>query len=362
MNNYDGKLNLSAPQGRPPRMTAQSTCPFVADILSQPRVLRAALAELGPPRLQACAQLIRAYDRVVLTGMGGSYAALIPTWRSLLGSCKAVWLIDTAELLSLAEVMLTDKTLVIAVSQSGRSAELVSLAERFRSSARFLAVTNDPASALARASHAILEIHAGEEHAVSTRTYLNTLAVLHLLVQASHGEYNITHWQKTADAIEAYLQDWRDRVEVFKRKLGMPERLMLLARGDSMASAVYAALVVKEAAKCPVEAMGAAQFRHGPLELADSRFAAIVLAGANRFERERNLALAQDIERYGGRAFWLDTQEVADHPHPIEAPGRDANLLAAQTIPLQLLSVALAEQAGLEPGVFRHLQKVTTVE
>jgi len=327
-------------------------------------VLRDLLSRLARDPLQAAARLIASHERIVLTGMGGSYAALLPMWRTLIASGKTTWHLDTAELLSLAEPLLTAQTLVIAVSQSGRSAELVTLVERFSPQARFLAVTNDPVSPLARASTAVVEIHAGVENAVSTRTYLNTLAALDLLTRDACGESDIEHWSCAADAIERYLVDWREHVETLKVLLGLPERLMLLARGDSMAAALYAGLIIKEAAKWPVEAMESAQFRHGPLELADSRLAALVMAGQDAGERDRNLKLAQDVERYGGRAFWLDPTQVTGHPRVIPSPGAVAGAAhaAIEAVPLQLLSVALAEQSGIEPGVFRHLQKVTTIE
>jgi glutamine---fructose-6-phosphate transaminase (isomerizing) len=74
------------------------------------------------------------------------------------------------------------------------------------------------------------------------------------------------------------------------------------------------------------------------------------------------LRLAQDIARYGGKAVWLDAEPVSELPHlaipRLAGPARSA----VEAVPLQLLSVALAEQTGIEPGAFRHLQKVTVTE
>jgi len=63
-----------------------------------------------------------------------------------------------------------------------------------------------------------------------------------------------------ADGIERYLEHWRTRTDALKAALGIPDRLVLLARGASLAAAFYGALINKEAAKWPVEAMNAAQF------------------------------------------------------------------------------------------------------
>ena len=370
---------------------------YIIDILDQPEALRVGLSAWSRLDFKPIAASIRRSERVVLTGMGSSYAALLPAWRSLIKADIAAWLLDTAELLTLGSAFLTPNTLVIAASQSGRSAELIALNEQAQGRSPLIAITNDPASPITRGAAHVLELHSGVEYAVSTRSYLNTLALASILGsgvcdESAHDPWAqaMKPWMDTPDPIEHYLEHWRARVDALKTALGSPDRLLLLARGSSLAAAFYGALINKEAAKWPVEAMNAAQFRHGPLELADSRLTALILAGNEPADRERNLRLASDVHRYGGRALWLDAEgesatstisnvsaEVRKSPSPhrelpaVAAPAVPAfnfprvpasACAAAEILPLQLLSVALAELAGIEPGVFRHLQKVTSVE
>ena len=295
------------------------------------------------------------HDRVILTGMGASLAALRPAWMTLVASGVPAWLIETAELLNDAPALLAGDALVVAASQSGRSAEAVALVEA--SSATLVALTNDPSSPLAVGADVTVEIHAGVEHAVSTRSYVNTLAAAQLVGDALAGRTVARgYWGRGRGAGGVPRRRGRSMCAAVKAVVGVPERLYLLARGASLAAASCGALIAKEAAKRPVEAMSSPQFRHGPLELADERLTAIVLAGTGA-DRERNRRLYEDLERLGAVALWADV----DGDIPLAATSEDGRPMA-EIVALQLLTVALAELTGVPAGEFRHLEKVTTVE
>jgi glutamine---fructose-6-phosphate transaminase (isomerizing) len=341
-------------------MLSSSTTRYVADILSQPSALRALQARRS--NHEPAAAIIRARGQIVLTGMGASFAALWPAWRRLVNAGLSAWHIETAELLSLGGLLRKPGMVFIAASQSGRSAELLSLAERIHAAHPLIAITNDPASPLATSATTVVEMHAGAEHAVSTRTYLNTLSVAGALVSAVNGEESTEADERIADAMDSYLEHWRSHVDSLKDRVGTPSRTVILGRDESFAAALYGGLILKEAAKWPVEGCTPAQFRHGPLEIADERLSALILAGTEPISRERNLKLANDIERYGGHAFWIDSEAIPGIRH-IDMPRlTGAARAAAEVVPLQLLSVAIAELTGIEPGTFRHLSKVTTIE
>ena len=104
--------------------------------------------------------------------------------------------------------------------------------------------------------------------------------------------------------------------------------------------------------------MSSPQFRHGPLELADERLTAIVLAGTGA-DRERNRRADEDLLRLGAVAVWADN---VDGDIPLAVTPEDGRPMA-EIVALQLLTVALAELTGVPAGEFRHLgEKVTTVE
>jgi len=138
--------------------------------------------------------------------------------------------------------------------------------------------------------------------------------------------------------------------------------IFVLGRGSSLASARTAALIMKEAARRPVEGMSVPQFRHGPLEMADHDLTALVFAG-DPAERALNERMRTDLAATGARCVWVDVEPSARPPRgpSIVTPalsGRDARPLA-EIVPMQLLTVVLAERLGQEPGQFRQIDKIT---
>lgn len=343
--------------------TTQATTAYLNDILDQPDCLRTLLRSRSWEAITELAGRTRDHDRIVLTGMGASLFALWPAWLTLVRAGRAAWLIETAQLLHDLPDLMTDSTLVIAASQSGRSAEIVALADRADRWAGLVGITNGTTNPLVERADVAISIESGDEHAVSTRSYVNTLAAATLASEclierpSSEGKFDAA-----ADSIANYLGTWRERVDQIKTLLGLPERLYLLGRGASLAGAGCGALILKEASKWPAEAMSSGQFRHGPLELADSRLTAIVLAGHNEPDRQRNLRLLEDIDRYGGKGICADTDRNTTRSRLPLADADGAARGIAEIVAIQLVSVAIAEQTDIEPGVFRHLEKVTTVE
>jgi glutamine---fructose-6-phosphate transaminase (isomerizing) len=343
--------------------TTPTTTPYLNDILNQPDCLRTLLERRSWEAIKGLARQTGRHDRIVLTGMGASLFALWPAWLTLVRAGRPAWLIETAQLLHDLPELMTDNTLVIAASQSGRSAEIVALTERAGRWSGLVGITNGTGNPLLERADVGIGIEAGEEHAVSTRSYVNTVAAATLAAEClTELPSSASKFEAAADAVERYLDTWRERVDGIKALLGLPERLYLLGRGASLAAAGCGALILKEAAKWPAEAMSSGQFRHGPLELADPRMTAVVLPGDNEPDRQRNLRLVEDIDRYGGKAIWADTGRGKSHSNLPVADADGAALGIAEIVAIQLISVAIAELTGIEAGVFRHLEKITTVE
>ncbi len=225
--------------------------PYILDILSQPAAVKAALEHFDPAPLAPLAAAVQRgdFDRLVLTGMGGSLYACYPTWQMLAAAgLPAVW-VDTAELIHHTPGLVTPKTLLWLFSQSGKSAEIVSVLdfERVQRPAALLAAVNDLDSPLAKAvksfggPSAQVPIQAEVEKTVSTRTYTNTLAVGQLAALALLGmevELARESLLQTSAVMEEYLATWEHRVGSLGEQIGFPGRLAILGRGPSMA-AVY---------------------------------------------------------------------------------------------------------------------------
>lgn len=342
--------------------------PYITDILAQPDALRKAVSKFSTHSLGSVGQRLNngEFDRIIVTGMGSSYNAGYPAYLQLATLPVPVLFVNAAELLHYSSEQIGARTLLWLNSQSGRSAELVNILERIKATppACILASVNDETSPLASAADVCLPIHAGQESTVSTKTFVNTLAInllasLHLTGQ----NFDTLKDQilTVADKIEVYLSDWEAHVAHIDSLLGDFDELFIIGRGPSMSVTWTGALICKEAAKYAVEGMNAADFRHGPLELTSSSFLALILAGSPKTSA-LNRNLATDIVKYGGRALWIDTVNDSQLPTIIYPESANVVRPLAEIIPLQLLTVALAERKGIQPGHFRVVGKVTTTE
>jgi glucosamine--fructose-6-phosphate aminotransferase (isomerizing) len=161
-------------------------------------------------------------------------------------------------------------------------------------------------------------------------------------------------------AMQAYLDDWQAHYQYIGESIGQPGHLVLTGRGASLASVFCGALIIGEAGSSPAIGMPAGQFRHGPLEMCSPDLSVIVLAGPEK-TRQLNQRLAIDIAKCGANSFWLgpEIEGVTVLPMPLVD---DLVLPLAEMLPLQLLTIYLAEQAGLVPGVFKFIGKVTLEE
>jgi len=346
--------------------------PFVSDILSQAEALHEALDKYDPSILhhQVKALQDQDYDRIILTGMGASFYALYPTWLYLTQKgIPAVW-VDTAELVHYAHQLLTPRSLVWAVSQSGGSGEIKSLIEHIKDHpvGSLLAFTNDTDNPLKEAASAdrqfaMMPIYARSEATVSTRTYLNTLAFTQLSARVFAGQDLSSDYRAlwdTAEAIATYLSKWQEHQKTIGEQLGNPEKLVLVGRGNSLATVDCGATGLAEAAKMHGVGMASGEFRHGPLDICAPDLSVLVYAGPPQ-TMELNFNLAQDIIRYHGKAYWLGPQqpEIPSLPMPqVELIG----LPLVEILPLQLLSLHVSQQKGIEPGKFRYIGKVTAIE
>src|SRR3984893_18184717 len=293
------------------------TTPFERDIGDQAEALLAFSQSATPPGLP---RLLRGhYDRVVLTGMGSSHFAALPSWRRLIDAGYPAWWVDTGQLLD-SPRLITPGTLLVATSQSGASAEIVARLESkssIKQAAALIAITNDPASPLARQAHALVPLHSGGEATVSTKSYLNSLAA------------------------------------------PLDGRLAYIGYGDHSATALYAALITKEAAKIPAEGFAGGQFRHGPLELAGPGLTAVLFGGDAPVNPSLH-QLGRDLLASGSAVLAVGDLDLAG-ANQIAAPSGDALAqLAHGALVAQHLSVAIARAKGITPGTFTYGSKVTT--
>jgi glutamine---fructose-6-phosphate transaminase (isomerizing) len=338
--------------------------PYIKDILSQPSALREALDRYSSSTLERVNT--SDFDRIILSGMGSSYNAAYPALIQLSTQITPVQLVNAAELLHSLSGMIGTRSLLWLNSQSGRSAELVHLLDRIKtcSPACLLTFVNDSSSPMAERADVCIPIYAGTEATVSTKTYVNMLAVnLLAAIQLGGGDVDaaIREMRNAADAMDAYLSDWKTHVQELDSMLGDFDQLFLIGRGTSMSAVWNGSLINKEAAKSAFEGMHAADFRHGPLEIVAPGFAAVIFAGAGQTSA-LNRHLALEIISHGGKVIWVDSASDPEIPTLVLPVTSELSRPLVEILPMQMLTLAMARRKGLQAGQFRHVSKVTARE
>ncbi len=338
---------------------------FQDDLLEQPQALQRTLDGLRISQpLTAFAQALSRgqYRRIVVTGMGSSLCAAQPLILRLISQGLHAQSIETSELIHHATALIEPRTLIVAISQSGESVEVVQLVELAKNKATILGVTNSPESPLAREAAAAILTRAGQETSVSCKTYVATLAALCWLGDQFSDGGQARQFPQLAgvpDCVALYLSRHQDHVAQLTQVLDGINYLILTGRGISLAAAQDGALIIKESARFPAEGMSAAGFRHGPLEIISPHVLVVMYAGLGE-TAQLNLKLAQDVNEWGGRA---EVVQARENKGPFDLPSSTpASLPILEILPAQMIALALAARQGFEAGRFVHIGKITRTE
>jgi glucosamine--fructose-6-phosphate aminotransferase (isomerizing) len=340
--------------------------PYWRDILDQPRALEDTLRHLeSTAALDVVARRLRSgeFRRVVLTGMGSSHHGLVPLHLRLVDAGLAPHTVESSELLHYQQPLLAEGTLLVLVSQSGRSAEILRLVEAARGrGVATIGVSNMAGSPLVREATASVLTHAGEEATVASKTYLAAQAALAWLGEVLAGGDREAARAALGDAVPgaaAYLAAWRTHVGWLAERLDGVRAVYYTGRGPSLAAACSAGLITKESTHRPSEGMSSAAFRHGPMEMLDPTVFVLAFAGAAR-TRALNEALVADARAAGARAF-LAAEDAAEPALRLPAVP-DLARPVVELLPVEMITLALAALDGREAGRFERVTKVTNTE
>jgi glucosamine--fructose-6-phosphate aminotransferase (isomerizing) len=251
------------------------------------------------------------------------------------------------------------EALFLAISQSGQSPDLITLAEAARKDgALTVALVNDAASPLAESCEYVLPLHAGPETSVAaTKSYIASLAgVLQLLAHWSGDDDIGGAVRRLPDDLAAALRcDWLPALPHLRDR----QSLYVAGRGPGFAVAQEAALKLKETCGLHAEALSAAELMHGPLTLAGPEFPVFLLA-----QNDASLASLTELSRgltgrdvpviAAGPGEWGDAFRLptAAGLHPLAEP-----VCLIQSF--YGLAEALSKARGRDPDNPPHLKKVT---
>jgi glucosamine--fructose-6-phosphate aminotransferase (isomerizing) len=337
------------------------------DVHSQPDSLACVLKHQcgdGLPALLKAAHLIDSARRVLITGIGASLFASISLEYFLCSRQIDANVVEAAELLHYRHEGYRN-AVVIIVSRSGESIEIVRLLKLLKGRQTIIGISNEPGSLLAREADISMHVGSLADEMVAIQTYTGTLLSAYLLGSAIDHRIDVAR-----EEVETLLPSFLNLVSVSLENIqgwdtflanGSP--VHLLARGPSYASALEGALLFNEIAKSPAFGIPTGTFRHGPVELVDHEFRGIVFAQMGH-TRDLNLALARDLVRFGGAVRvigpapllasglqWCDIPTIPEMLSPL-----------FEIVPVQVAALRMAELRGIAPGSFRYAPQVTTDE
>jgi len=251
--------------------------------------------------------------------------------------------------------------LLIAISQSGESPDLVRTAEVARGcGASVLGITNAPASALAAAADHHLDVRAGPEIAVAaTKSYTAELLATYLLVDGVRGGRGAAVREVPAQV--AALVERRDEVAALSQRYRFADRIVTTARGYSYPTAREAALKLMETSYLAAAAYSAADLMHGPLAMLDRDHPVLAVVpdgtavDAIRPVLERLRERGSDLTIFGGQSCAALAHASFVH----DAPLAEEAAPIVGIVPLQLLALEMALTRGEDPDRPRGLSKAT---
>jgi glucosamine--fructose-6-phosphate aminotransferase (isomerizing) len=286
--------------------------------------------------------------------------------------------IEVASEFRYRDPILAPDTLVVAISQSGETADtLAALQEAKRLGAKYsLAICNVPESSLVREADAVLMTRAGPEIGVaSTKSFTTQLTALMLLVIAVGRRFGLSEAlerQITADLfnlpadIDKALQ-LDDEIKILAKQFSEKHHALFLGRGSHYPIALEGALKLKEISYIHAEAYPAGELKHGPLALIDGGMPVITVA-PNDHMLEKLKANMEEVSARGGQLIVFMDEQLASADESgnlciIKVPQVENHLSpAVYNIPLQLLSYHVAALKGTDIDQPRNLAKSVTVE
>jgi glucosamine--fructose-6-phosphate aminotransferase (isomerizing) len=263
------------------------------------------------------------------------------------------------------EHFLNEKSLVIAVSQSGETTDVLEAVKAAKKKgSKIISIVNAMGSSLTRYSDSFLMLNAGPEICVlSTKTYTSQVALLTLIAYALAGKYDEGKqklkflWNVIYNLTSAST---REKIKEVAEKLKDKEHIFLIGRGIHYPTALEAALKIKEVSYIHAEAFAGGELKHGTIALIEEGTPCIVFVSGEN-ERE-TLSNAIEIKSRGGYIIGVAPNNNEIFDHFIKVPEANTETPICQIIPIQILAYQLAILRGCDPDKPRNLAKSVTVK
>ena len=320
---------------------------------------------------------IRGIEQVVIIACGSSYHSGLVGKYVLERWCRLPVHVEMASEFRYSDPVIGRSTLVIAISQSGETADTLEALRHARSQkAWVLAVTNTVGSTVSRESDAAFYTRGGPEVAVaSTKAVIAQLAAMYVV-----GLYLAqVRGTRDADEVRAHLRDLQqvpDLIEEVLTRMGpvrelaaelaTVDRFLFLGRHVGYPVALEGALKLKELAYISAEGFPAGEIKHGPIALVEEGTPVVVVAPRHALQAKL-INNIQEVRARGARTIVIATdgdESVTPYADVLIRIPDTKSLLTPllSIIPMQVLSAAVAQARGLDVDQPRNLAKSVTVE
>ena len=358
---------------------------MLKEIYEQPRSIKdcmrgriypqKALVQLGG--IKEYAEKLKNIDRIIIVACGTSWHAGLVGEYLIEEYARIPVEVEYASEFRYRNPIISEKDIVIAVSQSGETADTMAAIELAKEKgATIFGICNVVGASIPRLSHAGVYTHAGPEIGVaSTKAFTAQVTVLTLMALYMAQQKGTITQSKLIDLlteldnipsmVEKCLLS-NDRIKEIAAKFKDARNFLFLGRGSGFPVALEGALKLKEISYIHAEGYPAAEMKHGPIALIDEEMPVVFIATKNS-SYEKVISNIQEVKARKGKIIAIVTEgdeqvkEMADYT--IEIPETDEILVPlVSAIPLQLLSYHIAVMRGCNIDQPRNLAKSVTVE
>ena len=358
---------------------------MLKEIYEQPRSIRDCMRGRIYPKqgkvqlggIKEYTEKLKNVDRIIIVACGTSWHAGLVGEYLIEEYARVPVEVEYASEFRYRNPIITEKDLVIAISQSGETADTMAAIELAKEKgATIFGICNVVGASIPRTTHAGVYTHAGPEIGVaSTKAFTAQVSVLTLIAfyiaqqrgtitQSKLIEY-LTELDEIPELVERALKA-NDHIKDIAEKFKDTNNCLFLGRGSSFPVALEGALKLKEISYIHAEGYPAAEMKHGPIALIDDAMPVVVIA-TKHSSYEKVISNIQEVKARGGHIIAIvtegDTEVKSMADYVIEIPQTAepfVPLLA--TVPLQLLAYHIAVMRGCNVDQPRNLAKSVTVE
>ncbi|MDE6598017.1 MAG: glutamine--fructose-6-phosphate transaminase (isomerizing) [Clostridia bacterium] len=315
-------------------------------------------------------QALRGVTRVIITGCGTAYNSGLVAKRYIEKFARIPTEVEIAGEFRYKDPVITSGTVIIAVSQSGETADTVEATLLAKASgAKVIAVTNAPYSSLTRCADVVVPVAAGPEICVAaTKSYTGQLAALYMLAYVLAGK-SADGAAENISAVPKLCKKTLECADIDSlADMCVSSRgVYFLGRDLDFAVATEGSLKLKEVSYIQSEGYPAGELKHGTLALIDESILAVVLITSARLAGKSENAVEQVLSRKGKVAVITNVESVikryADRAHIVKVPECEEDISPfVAAVAAQRLAYAAAVKLNRDPDKPRNLAKSVTVE